>query len=71
MFIPFRFPQIAKLAKAYLCIPATEVPSERAFSTAGLTVTKLRSTLDPANVDKIIFVNKNYVEKSVVEVSPV
>ena len=55
-----RFPKQSKLAKAYLCIPATEVPSERAFSVAGLTVTKLRASLDCELVDEIIFLHKNY-----------
>jgi hypothetical protein len=59
-FLCCRFPAVARLAKEYLCMPATEVPSERAFSVAGLTVTKLRSSLDPDTVDHIIFINKNY-----------
>ena len=46
-----RYPGLAKLAKEYLCIPATEVASERIFSAAGLTLTKLRSQLDPGTVD--------------------
>ena len=56
-----RFPSVARLAKEYLSIPATEVASERMFSAAGLTVTKLRSQLDPGTVDAILFLHKNYV----------
>ena len=55
-----RFPTLAKLAQQYLSIPATEVPSERAFSTAGATVTKLRAALEPDVVDACVFLHKNY-----------
>ena len=54
-----KFPRISNLAKKYLSIPATSVPSERVFSVAGLTVTKLRASLDADTVDQIIFLNKN------------
>ena len=54
-----RYPTVTKLAKAYLSIPGTSVLSERAFSVAGMTLTKLRSTLDPDTLDEIIFLNKN------------
>lgn len=55
-----QYPRLAQLARKYLAIPATSVPSERAFSTAGLTITKQRARLSPENADKIIFLNKNF-----------
>ena len=56
----FRFKRLAKLAKEILGIPATSTASERLFSTAGLTVTKLRNSLKPDNVDALVFLNKNF-----------
>ena len=57
-----RYPKLAKLAKVYLAVPATSVPSERTFSVAGQTVSKLRASLDSESVDQIIFLNKNLKE---------
>ncbi len=54
-----RFPRLAKLARQYLCIPGTSVPSERVSSAAGLTVNRLRTRLTPDHVDLLIFLNKN------------
>ena len=52
-------PRLSKLAKKYLCIPASSVPSERVFSKAGELVSTRRANLKPKNVDMILFLNKN------------
>uniref|UniRef100_A0A8C5D8W6 BED-type domain-containing protein n=1 Tax=Gouania willdenowi TaxID=441366 RepID=A0A8C5D8W6_GOUWI len=49
-----RFKNLSRLAKAYLCIPATSVPAERVFSAAGLVVNRLRSRLLPKHVDMLL-----------------
>ena len=48
-----------KLAQKLLCIPATSVPPERLFSSAGNTVNKKWASLSPSNVDMLLFLNKN------------
>jgi hypothetical protein len=53
------FPLLSLMAKQYLCIPATSVPSERVFSTAGDIVTAQRASLKPKHVDMLIFLKKN------------
>lgn len=53
------YPHVAMLAKLYLAAPATSVPSERVFSTAGDIVNASRSALSTDNVDKLIFLKKN------------
>lgn len=54
-----KYPHIAMMARHYLAVPGTEVPSERVFSTAGDMVNAKRSTLSPDNVDILIFLKKN------------
>ncbi|XP_034052383.1 zinc finger BED domain-containing protein 1-like [Gymnodraco acuticeps] len=54
-----KYPHVAMLAKRYLAVSATSVPSERVFSTAGDIVSASRSALSASNVDKLIFLKKN------------
>ena len=54
-----RFCHLAKLARKYLCIPATSVPSERAFSAAGQIVNQRRACLLPENVNILVFLAAN------------
>ena len=54
-----RFPHLAQLAKKYLCICGTSVPSERIFSTAGNISGDSRCRLLPQNVNKLVFLAKN------------
>lgn len=54
-----RYPNLKKMAKKYLAIVATSVPSERLFSTAGNIINAKRSSLDPSNVEKLIFLHDN------------
>jgi hAT family C-terminal dimerisation region len=45
------FPNLSKLAKKYLNIPASSASSERNFSAAGLVLSERRTRLSPENVD--------------------
>ena len=54
-----RFPNLAHLARKYLCICGTSVPSERVFSTAGHIASRSRGRLLPQNVSKLLFLAKN------------
>ena len=55
----FLFPRLGILARKYLAIPASSVPSERVFSLCGNLITKKRSRMRPALVDTIVFLKMN------------
>jgi len=50
-----RFPLHSRLARKILAVPATSAPSERLFSSAGLTISSERSRLTPDIADALLF----------------
>ena len=52
-------PQLTDIARHFLCIPETSVPSESLFSKAGELVSQRKSCLKPRNINQILFLNKN------------
>ena len=51
-------PNLACLARRYLTVCGTSVPSEQIFSRVGC-ITNHRSRLTPENVDKLVFLANN------------
>ena len=47
------------VAKKLLAIPATSTPSERSFSVAGRLIEERRTSLDPDNVNALLFLHSN------------
>ena len=50
-----RYPVLAKVAKTFLCLCTTSVPSERVFSCGGNIVCDSRTCLKPQRVDSLVF----------------
>ena len=53
-----RFPNLAKMARSVLAIPATQAPSERLFSVAGLTIANDRASLLPEMAEDLIYLHE-------------
>ena len=55
----YNYPNLAKIARSVLSIPATSTPAECIFPKSGLIVNNLRSCLKCDSVDALVFLNKN------------
>lgn len=53
------YPHLAKMARKYLGVVVTSVPSERLFSTTGTIFSAKRAALDPENVETLVFLHDN------------
>ena len=53
------FPVLARLARRYLAIPATNASVERLFSDAGNVYSEKRKALDPDTASMVIFLYSN------------
>ena len=55
-----KYPEIANLARRRLCVQASSVTSERAFSKPGLVISKKRQRLTADHVDDISLLGWHY-----------
>ncbi|KAJ8381502.1 hypothetical protein SKAU_G00022800 [Synaphobranchus kaupii] len=54
-----QLPLLANVAKNFFCVPATNVPSERAFSTSGHILSPQRSRLSVEKINMLSFLHDN------------
>lgn len=54
------FPMVARLAKKILCVPASSVSCESAFSVSGRALENRRTFLGTASVNALLFLNSNF-----------
>lgn len=59
-----RFPDVARLARAYLAIQVSAAASERVWSIAGNQVTKKRYSMSPATLDDLVFLKCNLARRT-------
>ena len=52
-------PQLFKVARRVLCVPASSSASERVFSTGGRLLEKQRTNLTPDSTDSLLFLHSN------------
>ena len=55
-----RYPTIAQVAKLYLSVTATSVPSERLFPTVGSIYDDRRSRITVEHAESLFFIKSNY-----------
>ena len=54
------YPLLSRLAKKFLCVPATSVEAERTFSALGNLLTKKRLCLTGTHVDMQLFLKDKF-----------
>ena len=54
-----KFPELSKLAKEILCVPATSVPSESLFSVTGIIQNDQRNCINPSLLNQLNFIKYN------------
>ncbi|XP_041374435.1 E3 SUMO-protein ligase ZBED1-like [Gigantopelta aegis] len=59
------YPNVSAVARLYLAIPSTSVPSERIFSKAGLIISDRRCSLKPSVAEQLVFLNHNLKAKGI------
>jgi hAT family C-terminal dimerisation region len=55
-----QYPTLARIARDYLAVQGSSVPSERVFSSGGLTGTRLRGRLSPQIFEALQILKSGY-----------